>query len=58
MIDLKYYEQTDFRIYQRLVGKLIYLSYSKKPNIAFVIGQFSIYNADPKKSLLSYKKSS
>ena len=33
-------------VYQQLVGKLIYLTYETRPDIAFVIGQLSRYHSD------------
>ena len=41
------YEEVDLKIYQRLIGKLMYLSCGTRPDIAFVIGQLSKRNADP-----------
>ena len=49
MTDLEDYEETDLRMYQRLVGKLMYLSCGTRLDIAFVVGQLSRHNADPKK---------
>ena len=37
----------DMVAYQQLVGKLIYLAYRLRLDIAFVIGQLSCYNSDP-----------
>ena len=37
--------KTDLKSYQRLIGKLMYLSFATRPNIAFVIGQLSKRNA-------------
>lgn len=37
----------DMIIYQYLIGKLIYLDYRTRPDIAFVIGQLSHLNSDP-----------
>lgn len=34
-------------VYQRLIGKLIYLAYGTWPDIAFVVGQLSCHNSDP-----------
>lgn len=42
------YKEVDIKPYQHLIGKLIYLLYSTKPNIAFAIGQLSKHNLDPK----------
>ena len=38
MTDLEDYEKTDLRTYQRLVGKLMYLSCGTRSDIAFVVG--------------------
>lgn len=40
------YKETDIKAYQRLIGKLIYLSCGIRPDIAFVVGQLSKWNAD------------
>lgn len=32
------YEEIELRSYQRLIDKLIYLTYSTRPDIAFIIG--------------------
>lgn len=34
--------------YQQLIQKLIYLLYKTRPNIAFIVGQLSKHNSDPK----------
>lgn len=38
------YKKANLKTYQQLVNKLIYLSYSTRLNIAFVVGQLSKYN--------------
>lgn len=40
------YKETDLKAYQRLIGKLIYLSYGIRPDIAFGVRQLSKRNAD------------
>ena len=50
MTEPENYEETDLRIYQQLVGKLMYLVFGTKPDIAFVVGQLSKHNVDPRKS--------
>ena len=59
------HQQVDLTIYQRLVGKLMYLSCGTCPDIAFVVGQLSRYNSDPQvghhwitKQVLRYLKGS
>ena len=39
---------TDLIAYQRLIGKLIYLACETRPDIAFVVGQLSRHNSDPR----------
>ena len=46
------YEETKLQEYQRLIGKLMYLACGTRSDIAFVVGQLSKYNADPRKSHL------
>lgn len=41
------YEEVDLKVYQRLIGKLMYLSCGTRPDISFVVGQLSKRNADP-----------
>lgn len=41
------YEEADLRPYQRLIGKLMYLSCGTRPDIAFIVGQLSRHNAGP-----------
>ena len=40
------HQQADLTKYQRLIGKLMYLSYGTQPDIAFVMGQLSCHNSD------------
>lgn len=49
MSDLENYKEVNLYTYQCLIGKLIYFTYSIRPNIAFVVGQLSRYNANPRK---------
>ncbi len=42
------YEKVDIKPYQRLIGKLMYLSCGTRSDIAFVVGQLSKYNLDTK----------
>lgn len=42
------YQQADLAVYQRLIGKLMYLSCGTRPDIAFVVGQLSCHNSDPR----------
>ena len=45
--DINAYKEEDLYTYQQLIGKLIYLAYGTRPDIAFVIGQLSKHNVDP-----------
>ena len=47
MNDTNDYEKTYINVYQRLVENLIYLSYSIKPDILFIVGQLSKRNNHP-----------
>lgn len=49
MTDPEDYKEANLYIYQRLVGKLMYLSYSINSDIAFVVGQLNRYNTDLRK---------
>ena len=42
------YQQADLAAYQQLIGKLMYLSCGTHPDIAFVVGQLSRHNSDPR----------
>lgn len=42
------YKKVNLKVNQWLINKLIYLSYSTKPNISFVVKQLSKQNADSK----------
>lgn len=48
MQEARDYEEAEIKPYQRLIRKLIYLSCGTGPDIAFVIGQLSKHNADPR----------
>lgn len=50
------YKETNIKVYQRLVGKLIYLSFSTRPNISFAISQLSKRNTNPRVSHLRVTK--
>lgn len=52
----KNYKEVDLCIYQRLIGKLIYLVYDTRPDIIFTVGQLSRHNADPRKRYLQAVK--
>ena len=41
------HQQANLTEYQRLIGKLMYLSCGTRPDIAFVVGQLSCHNSDP-----------
>ena len=43
------YEKVNLSKYQRLIGKLIYLAYGIRSDIAFVVDQLSRHNADPRR---------
>lgn len=40
------YKKVDLKVYQWLIGKLMYLSYRTRPDISFVVGQLSKRNVD------------
>ena len=50
------HQQADLIAYQRLIGKLMYLSCGTHPNIAFVVGQLSRHNSDPRMGHLHITK--
>lgn len=50
------YKKADLKIYQRLIGKLIYLSCGTKLDIFFIVKQFSKQNADPRMGHLKVAK--
>lgn len=50
------YEEADLKTYQRLVGKLMYLSCGTRPDIDFVVGQLSKRNSDPRMGHLKAAK--
>lgn len=56
MTNLKNYEEANLCIYWRIIGKLIYLLYSTKPDIIFVVGKLNRYNVDPRKRHLQVTK--
>ncbi len=52
MTEPENYKETDLTTFQRLVGKLLYLVYGSRSDIAFVVGQLSKHKVDPRKSHL------
>lgn len=50
------YEEIELMAYQYLIGKVIYLSFSIRPDIAFAVGQLSKQNADPRVDYLKVAK--
>lgn len=56
MLEEDDYEETDIKTYQRLIGKLMYLSCGTRPDIAFAVGQLSKRNADPRVGYLKAAK--
>lgn len=56
MLNFKDYDKTDLHKYQRLIGKLLYLSCKTRSNIALTIGQLSRHNVDPQKGHLRSAK--
>ena len=56
MSDPEDYEEADLCTYQRLIGKLMYLACGTRPDIAFVVGQLSKHNVDPRKRHLRAAK--
>lgn len=58
------YEETNIKAYQRLIDKLMYLSYGTRPDITFIVRQLSKQNSNPRighfkaaKKVLQYLKS-
>lgn len=49
-------KEEDLHMYQCFIGKLIYLAYGIRPNIAFVVGQLGKHNADPQRGHLYVAK--
>lgn len=50
------YEKIEFHLYLYLIDKWIYFTCGIGPDIAFVVGQFSKYNSNPRKSHLQVAK--
>lgn len=48
--------RADLIMYQRLLGKLMYLGCGARPDIAFVVGQLSWHNSDPRAGHLRIAK--
>ena len=46
----------DMVVYQRIVGKLMYLAYNTRLDIAFYVGQLSRHNSDPRISHIRIAK--
>lgn len=56
MIKLDDYKEAELWSYQYFISKLIYFTYDKRQDIAFVVEQLNGHNADPKKSYLEIVK--
>lgn len=56
MVETDDHEEVDLQVYQRLIGKLMYLACGTRPDIAFAVSQLSKHNADPKKGHLRAAK--
>ena len=56
MPDADNYKETELLEYQRLIGKLMYLTCGTRPDIAFAVEQLSKYNANPRKGHLKATK--
>lgn len=52
MIEHDDYEDTEIKPFQQLIGKLMYLACGTRPDIAFIVGLLSRYNADLRKGHL------
>ena len=50
------YKEVNLHMYQKLIEKLMYLSCGTRPDISFVVGQLSRYNADPRNSTSKPRK--
>lgn len=48
MTEYNNYEKAEIKLYQQLIGKLIYLSCGTRPDIVFAIRQLNKHNLDPK----------
>lgn len=46
------YDEADLATYQRLIGKLTYLTCGTRPDIAFAVGRRSKHDADPRRGHL------
>lgn len=44
------YKKVELWFYQCFIGKLMYITYSTRPDIAFIVKEFSKYNANPENS--------
>lgn len=49
MRDTKDCKKVNLYVYQRLIGKLMYFSYTTRPDIVFVVEQLNRYNFNPRK---------
>lgn len=54
--ELNVYNKVDLEDYQKLIEKLIYLTYKIRFKIAFIVRKLSKYYTDPKKNYLSVTK--
>ena len=46
------YQQVDLTAYQRLVDKLMYLSFGTRPDITFIVRQLICHNSNPQAEYL------